>query len=236
MPRIRLTLGSLILIGGSLGDLYGERRIFALGVGGFGVASLLCALSPSIGALIVARALQGMAGALLTPSALAVIVATFSESERGPAIGSWTAWGGIATVLGPLAGGELRQISSWRCDLLDQPAIRRDLHDPDPGRYPARQASSTDGTQHRFPWRPLCALGLGGPVFALIEQPRLGWSSQGVIGPLIAGVALFGSFLVHESLTRIRCCRLGCFVGATSPRATSRRLRCTRACRSCSSS
>ena len=109
-----LTLGSLILVGGSLGDLYGERRIFALGVGGFGAASLLCALAPTIGALIAARALQGVAGALLTPSALAVIVATFKESERGPAIGSWTAWGGIATVLGPLAGGELLQIASWR--------------------------------------------------------------------------------------------------------------------------
>src|SRR5580658_1859532 len=109
-----LTLGSLILVGGSLGDLFGERRIFALGVGGFGVASLLCALAPTIGALIAARALQGVASALLTPSALAVIVATFRESERGPAIGSWTAWGGIAAVLGPLTGGELLALGSWR--------------------------------------------------------------------------------------------------------------------------
>src|SRR5438128_9575323 len=109
-----LTLGSLILIGGSLGDLFGERRVFALGVGGFGVASLLCAIAPTIETLIAARALQGIAGALLTPSALAVIVNTFPESERGPAIGSWTAWGGIATVLGPLAAGELLAIASWR--------------------------------------------------------------------------------------------------------------------------
>src|SRR5579859_7194706 len=82
-----LTLGSLILVGGSLGDIYGERRVFALGVVGFGVCSL--------------------AGALLTPSALAVIVNTFDEKERGPAIGTWTAWGAIAGVLGPLAGGEI---------------------------------------------------------------------------------------------------------------------------------
>src|SRR5437870_4498370 len=109
-----LTLGSLILVGGSLGDLFGERRVFALGVGGFGVASLLCAIAPTVEALIAARALQGVAGALLTPSALAVIVNTFPESERGPAIGSWTAWGGIATVLGPLAAGELLAIASWR--------------------------------------------------------------------------------------------------------------------------
>ena len=113
-----LTLGSLILVGGSLGDVYGERRIFALGVSGFGVASLACALAPSIVALVVARMLQGVAGALLVPSSLAVIVNTFSESERGAAIGSWTAWGAIAGLLGPLAGGELLAIGSWRLIFL----------------------------------------------------------------------------------------------------------------------
>ncbi len=83
-----LTLGSLILLGGSLGDIFGERRIFALGVGGFGVASLLCAIAPTIGLLVAFRAVQGVAGALLTPSSLAVIVATFPPRERGPAIGT----------------------------------------------------------------------------------------------------------------------------------------------------
>ena len=109
-----LTLGSLILIGGSLGDLFGERRIFALGVAGFGATSFLCALSPSIVFLVGARALQGVAGALLVPSSLAVIVNTFPRAERGAAIGSWTAWGAIASILGPLAGGELLAIASWR--------------------------------------------------------------------------------------------------------------------------
>ena len=109
-----LTLSSLILIGGSLGDLYGERKVFAIGVGGFGVASVLCALSPTVGVLVAARALQGVAGALLVPSSLAVIVNTFPSNERGAAIGTWTAWGAIATVLGPLAGGELLSIGSWR--------------------------------------------------------------------------------------------------------------------------
>jgi EmrB/QacA subfamily drug resistance transporter len=197
-----LTLGSLILIGGSLGDLYGERRIFALGVGGFGAASLLCALAPSIGALIAARALQGVAGALLTPSALAVIVATFRESERGPAIGSWTAWGGIATVLGPLAGGELLQIASWRviflinlplvavCITLILVAIPRAKQRGES----ARAIDLLGGL--------LCALGLGGPVFALIEQPRLGWSDPAVFGPLIAGAVLLACFLTHEARAR----------------------------------
>ena len=90
-----LTLGSLILVGGSLGDIYGERRIFALGVSLFGVFSVACALAPTIEALIAARALQGAAGALLTPSALAIIVAAFPLRERAAAIGTWTAWGGI---------------------------------------------------------------------------------------------------------------------------------------------
>src|SRR5213078_1482211 len=94
-----LTLGSLILVAGSLGDLYGERRVFSLGVGGFGVVSVICALAPSIGVLIAGRALQGVFGALLTPSALAVIVNAFPPEERGGAIGSWTAWGGIALVI-----------------------------------------------------------------------------------------------------------------------------------------
>ncbi|MGC2374772.1 MAG: DHA2 family efflux MFS transporter permease subunit, partial [Solirubrobacteraceae bacterium] len=197
-----LTLGSLILIGGSLGDLYGERRVFALGVGGFGVASLLCALAPSIEALIAARALQGVAGALLTPSALAVIVATFRESERGSAIGSWTAWGGIATVLGPLAGGELLQISSWRAIfLINLPLVAicvtlilAVIPRTEPRREGARRIDFLGGF--------LCALGLGGPVFALIEQPRLGWASPAVILPLVAGVALLVCFVVHEARAR----------------------------------
>jgi EmrB/QacA subfamily drug resistance transporter len=197
-----LTLGSLILIGGSLGDLYGERRIFALGVGGFGVASLLCALAPTIGALIAARALQGVASALLTPSALAVIVATFSESERGPAIGSWTAWGGIATVLGPLAGGELLHIASWRVIFLINLPFVAVCMTLILAVIPRAKPRTQTGRSIDFLGGLLCALGLGGPVFALIEQPRLGWSSPGVILPLVAGVLLFASFLAHESRAR----------------------------------
>ena len=197
-----LTLGSLILIGGSLGDLFGERRVFELGVAGFGLASALCALAPTIGALIAARALQGIAGALLTPSALAVIVNTFPESERGPAIGSWTAWGGIATVAGPLAGGELLAVASWRwifiinlplvvvCIVLIRIAI------------PPMERRKVDGRRVDVVGAVLCALGLAGPVFALIEQPRLGWSSPAVTAPLIAGIALLVVFAFYESRAR----------------------------------
>jgi len=193
-----LTLSSLILVGGSLGDLFGERRIFALGVSGFGVASLACAVSPTIGVLVAARALQGIAGALLVPSSLAVIVNTFPESERGAAIGSWTAWGAIAGVLGPLAGGELLAIGSWRWlfvinipfALATVSLILFAIPRAAPRRSGARRVD--------VPGAVLCAAGLAGPVFALIEQPRLGWSSTGVIVPLIAGVALLGGFLWWE--------------------------------------
>src|SRR4051794_40708114 len=102
-----LTLGSLILVAGSLADIYGERRVFSIGVGGFGAVSVICAVAPTIEVLVLGRALQGVFGALLTPSALAVIVATFAPDERGAAIGSWTAWSGISFVIGPLVGGWL---------------------------------------------------------------------------------------------------------------------------------
>jgi EmrB/QacA subfamily drug resistance transporter len=206
-----LTLGSLILIGGSLGDLFGERNVFAIGVAGFGVASLGCALAPSIGVLVAARALQGVAGALLVPSSLAVIVNTFPAEERGPAIGSWTAWGAIAGVLGPLAGGELLAISSWRlvflvnvplavfCVMLILTVI------------PGGAVRSRKGRRVDIPGATLCALGLAGPVFALIEQPRLGWSSPEVFGPLTAGVLLLGAFIFYESRASQPMLPLGLF-------------------------
>jgi EmrB/QacA subfamily drug resistance transporter len=193
-----LTLGSLILLGGSLGDIFGERRIFALGVGGFGAASLLCALAPSIGLLVAFRALQGVAGALLTPSSLAVIIATFPQRERGPAIGTWTAWGTIAGALGPLVAGAILNVASWRwIFVINLPLvlvclwlIRKAVPATSPST--ARRHVDVIGAL-------LCVLGLGGSVFALIEQPRLGWSSFAVTGSLIGGVALFVAFLLYES-------------------------------------
>ena len=109
-----LMLSSLLLVGGSLGDLFGRRRVFTAGLIGFGVCSALCAVAPSGGVLIAARAVQGMAGALLVPSTLALIMDTFEGHERAAAIGTWTAFTGVATVLGPLGGGVLVQFASWR--------------------------------------------------------------------------------------------------------------------------
>ncbi len=194
-----LTLSSLILVGGSLGDLFGERRIFALGVSGFGAASLACALSPTIGVLVAMRALQGVAGALLVPSSLAVIVNTFPQDERGAAIGSWTAWGAIAGVLGPLAGGELLAIGSWRWLFVINIPLAAACVWLILFVVPRATPRANSARKVDVPGALLCAAGLAGPVFALIEQPRLGWSSPAVFVPLIAGVFLLGVFLWHES-------------------------------------
>jgi EmrB/QacA subfamily drug resistance transporter len=206
-----LTLSSLILVGGSLGDLFGERRVFALGVSGFGAASLACALSPTIGVLVAMRALQGVAGALLVPSSLAVIVNTFPQDERGAAIGSWTAWGAIAGVLGPLAGGELLAIGSWRWLFVINIPLAAACVTLILFVVPRAAPRRAGDRKVDVPGALLCAAGLAGPVFALIEQPRLGWGSPAVIVPLIAGVALLGAFLWHESRARDPMLPLGLF-------------------------
>ncbi|MCW3057628.1 MAG: family efflux transporter permease subunit [Solirubrobacterales bacterium] len=205
-----LTLGSLILLGGSLGDIFGERRIFALGVGAFGATSLLCAVAPSIGLLVAFRALQGVAGALLTPSSLAIIVATFPERERGPAIGTWTAWGTIAGALGPLVAGAILNVASWRwIFVINVPLVLACLWLIAKAVPPGRQTQA-----HRkvdVIGALLCVLGLGGSVFALIEQPRLGWSSSAVLGSLIGGVVMLAAFLLYESRTKDPMLRLDLF-------------------------
>jgi EmrB/QacA subfamily drug resistance transporter len=192
-----VTLSSLLLIGGSLGDIFGERRVFALGVLLFGATSLLCAIAPTIEVLVGARALQGMAGALLTPAALAVIVSTFPPDERGKAVGAWTAWGGIGTVLGPVIGGQLVDAASWRWIFaINVPivvvTIMMILRFVPTGRErdPNAQVDVVGAL--------LCALGLAGLTFGLIEQPLHGWASAAVALPLALGVVLFAGFLLWE--------------------------------------
>jgi EmrB/QacA subfamily drug resistance transporter len=197
-----LTLGSLILLGGSLGDIFGERRVFALGVGAFGLASLLCAVAPTIGLLIAARALQGVAGALLTPSSLAVIAATFPDEERGAAIGTWTAFGAIAAVVGPLVGGELLALASWRwLFLINLPVVASCLT-LILAVVPRSPSSQLSARRVDLPGALLCASGLAGVVFGLIEAPRLGWSDPEIIVSLPGGALLFGGFVLRERLTR----------------------------------
>ena len=191
-----LMLGSLILIGGSLGDVFGARRVFALGVGGFGVASVLCAVAPSIELLVAGRFLQGAFGALQTPASLAIIVAAFSGSERGAAIGMWTAWSGMAAIVGPLAGGSLVDSLDWRWIFgLNVPFVLVALA------LVARMPALPNPGEGRHPdWlgAALCAVGLAGPTFGLIQQPDHGWGSPVVIVPILGGLAVFGAFLAWQ--------------------------------------
>jgi EmrB/QacA subfamily drug resistance transporter len=196
-----LALVALILVGGSLGDQFGRRRLFVIGLVGFGVSSALCAAAPSEEFLVGARALQGIAGALLVPGSLAIVAATFTGEARGNAVGTWTAWTGIATVFGPAGGGALIAIFSWRAIFaINLPLIAVTIY------LTLRVVEeSRDPDAYRgIDWLGivLSAAGLGGPVFALIEQPTRGWSDPLVWVPLLAGVACFAAFLLHEARAR----------------------------------
>jgi MFS family permease len=109
-----LTLAGLLLLGGTLGDSFGRRRVFAIGIVWFAAASLLCGLAPNAATLIAARALQGIGGALLTPGSLAILQASFAQEDRSAAIGAWSGLGGVATAIGPFLGGWLIGAVSWR--------------------------------------------------------------------------------------------------------------------------
>jgi EmrB/QacA subfamily drug resistance transporter len=191
-----LTLGSFILIGGSLGDIYGERRVFSIGVAAFGVFSVACAIAPTIGVLLAARALQGVAGALLVPSSLAVIVAAFAPQQRGAAIGAWTAWGGIASIVGPLAGGWIVDNASWRWIFaINVPLVIATLV-----LVSVAVPSSTRAIKRPVDYlgAGLCVVGLAGVVFAFVEQPHYGWGSPKIYGPLILGAASLVAFVRYE--------------------------------------
>jgi len=192
-----LTLGALILVGGSLGDIFGELRMFAFGVAAFGVASVLCAAAPDSISLIVFRGVQGVAGALLTPASLAMLTATFSGAARGAAIGQWTAWSGISFVIGPTVGGWLIDQTSWRVIfLINIPiALATLLLVLRLGgiRQPRRQDLRVD-----LPGAVLCTAGLGLLVAGFIEQPSRGWGDLLVLGGIAGGAALLGAFVLYE--------------------------------------
>ena len=191
-----LLLASLILVGGTLGDVYGRRRIFAIGTAGFGAASLICAIAPSVELLIGARALQGAFGALLVPSSLAIITTVFGPGERAAAIGSWTAGTSAAIAVGPPLGGLLVDVFSWRVIFaLNVPLVLACLWLI---RHAVASIPAEGGRRVDVPGAVLCVVGLAGPTYALIQQPLLGWSDPQVWAPLVGGLGALLAFVNYE--------------------------------------
>lgn len=193
-----LTLSAFVVLGGSLGDRYGRRRVFVLGLGAFALTSLLCAVAPTVTVLIAARLVQGAAAALLLPSSLALISASFAAEDRGAAIGSWSGLGGIAGAIGPFLGGWLIAAVSWRAVfLINVPLcavavvlallhVPETLDDTAPPRLDLAGASTL-------------AAGLGGVVYALIEGPAAGWTAVPVAAGIVGALALVAFVAIERS-------------------------------------
>jgi EmrB/QacA subfamily drug resistance transporter len=191
-----LLLGALVLIGGSAGDRYGRRRVFVLGVVLFGLASLGCALAPDAGWLIAARAGQGIAAALLVPASLAILGATFSDAERGGAIGAWAGFGAVTAAIGPVLGGWLVDHVSWRAIFL----INLPLAAATVWLALAAVRESRDPDVDRLDWlgAGLAAAGLGAVTWGLTAIGERGWGSLAVWAALAVGAALLAAFVVSQ--------------------------------------
>ncbi|MBX3093817.1 MAG: MFS transporter [Cryobacterium sp.] len=204
-----ITLGALILVAGSLSDLFGRLTIIRAGLWGFGVTSIVCALAPTDLVLIVARGAQGIAGALLVPSSLALIMSHFRGADQGKAIGHWTAWTSGAFIAGPLIGGLLVDLASWRLvfaiNVLPIALTLWMLTRVE------QKEERVVGARVDLVGAVLATVGIGAPVFALIEQGNFGWSSPVILVPLVVGVIAFAAFLWWESRTAKPMMPLGLF-------------------------
>ena len=205
-----LLLTSFMLVGGSLGDIYGRKRIFIAGVVVFAAASMWCGLASSVSILIAARCLQGIGGALLIPGSLAILGASFHESERGKVIGTWSGFTSITTAAGPVLGGFLIEHASWRwAFFLNLPIALVVLaitirHVPESRNENA--AASLD-----WPGALLASIGLGGLVYALIESAKRPWSDPGLIAASLLGLSALVAFIAVEFHSRAPLLPLGLF-------------------------
>lgn len=184
-----LTLAALILVGGSLGDRLGRRRVFVVGVTGFAASSVLCAVAPTIEVLVTARGLQGVGAALLTPGSLAIISASFAPEDRGPAIGLWSGLSGVTSAIGPLVGGWLVDTTGWRGIFwINVPLAAVVVW------VAVRHVPETTGEQDRIDYAGagLTAAGLAALTYGLVEKSWL-WG--------VVGVVLMTVFVVHQKLT-----------------------------------
>ena len=192
-----LSLAALLLLGGWLGDRYGRRRIFCIGVVWFVVMSAACALAPDAGVLIVTRVLQGVGAALLTPGSLAIIQSSFVADDRGSAIGTWSGLGGVATAAGPLLGGYLVAAASWRWIFLINLPIGAVVLALSIRHVPESRDPGTSGRPDVV-GAALAVLALGGVTFGLIEGPSIGWSSPVVIAMIGLGILAGVAFVLVE--------------------------------------
>ena len=196
-----LTLAAFILLGGALGDRFGRRRMFLVGVGWFAVASLLCGVAPGGGLLIAARALQGIGGALLTPGSLAILQSTFRADDRARAIGAWSGLSGLASAAGPLVGGWLVQAASWRWVFLVNLPIAAAVVAVTLRHVPESSASSTR-TPLDLVGATVGAVGLGGLTYGLLQWDGHALSDVDVAVPLLVGLLALVAFLLRERTAR----------------------------------
>jgi EmrB/QacA subfamily drug resistance transporter len=204
-----LFLAALLLIGGSLGDRYGRRKIFVAGVVLFSAASAWCGLAPNIGQLIVARSLQGIGGALLVPGSLALISANFSQKERGRAIGTWSGFTSITAAIGPVLGGWFTEHGSWRWVFFINLPLGLAVLSLALWKVPESRASA-QGQQFDWPGGLLAALGFGGIVFALIESAPV----AGAVGAVALIVLLYWEAHSPSPMVPLRLFRSRHFSGA----------------------
>jgi EmrB/QacA subfamily drug resistance transporter len=208
-----LFLAALILVGGSLGDRYGRRRIFAIGVAVFAVASIGCGLALNINQLILARSIQGIGGALLVPESLAIISAAFSADQRGRAIGTWSGFTAITSALGPVLGGWLVEHASWRWIFwINVPMAIAVL-----AIVFWRVPESRNDNAHTLDWRGalLATIGLGSIVYALLESSHLGVAHPIVWVAMSVGVVAVVSFLITEAIVQFPMMPLPLFRSST---------------------
>jgi EmrB/QacA subfamily drug resistance transporter len=195
-----LFLSSLVLVGGSLADRFGRRRIFAIGVALFAAASAACALAPGVGSLVAARGVQGVGAALVVPSSLAILGSAFSSRERGRAVGTWSSLTAVAGAIGPVAGGWLVGVASWRAVFfLNLPIAAAVLV------ITLRKVPETRKTlagRLDLPGALAVTVGLAGLVYGLIEAPAAGWSHPRVWISLTAGGLALAAFVLVEARSR----------------------------------
>ncbi len=204
-----ITLGALILVAGSVSDLYGRIRVLRVGIIGFGITSLAVAVAPTAAVLIAARLVQGAAGALLVPSSLALIMSNFTGAAQSKAVGVWTAATSAAMVIGPILGGVFVDVASWRwafaINVLPIAAVLALLTRLE------QKDTHAAGIRIDFLGAALGAAGLGGAVYALIEAPVLGWDSPAVWATCAAGGVLLACFLWRQATAAAPMMPLGLF-------------------------